>query len=339
MSFSSKIYQNIFQDLQNAPEKDNTHAMRLVQCENDVQIVYAVSPENRMRELLISIEAPKESVKFPRWHGIEIKTAQLNQYQHGKYYVLLEQLPESEGYIFEIVVEDLRIAITKIISESDSLNTIYSVLQKWKTFFQSDKELLLSPERQQGLYGELLFLDECIQHIGSRAVVLWTGCENEIHDFYFSTHAVEVKTTAKKAPYYARISSEYQLDNHDVTGKLFLRFYALRKSSSGSASLVEIISKIRSQLSESMFFLSQFNEKLKKYGYWDELSELYSTYYHIRDTITFEVEQKFPCITKSDLPKGVSKVVYDVSINQCASYERKNEAICLLMKEESTCAE
>ena len=54
----------------------------------------------------------------------------------------------------------------------------------------------MSEERQQGLYGELLFLGECLDSQGVGAVSHWAGSEDETHDFYFGPHAVEVKTTS-----------------------------------------------------------------------------------------------------------------------------------------------
>ena len=85
----------------------------------------------------------------------------------------------------------------------------------------------MTEKRQQGLYGELLFLSECLDSYGLESVSHWAGSEDETHDFYFGSHAVEVKTTSMQAPYFASISSEYQMDNSDLPGKLFLRFYAL----------------------------------------------------------------------------------------------------------------
>lgn len=66
--------------------------------------------------------------------------------------------------------------------------------------FAADKELVMSEERQQGLYGELLFLGECLDSQGVGAVSHWAGSEDETHDFYFGPHAVEVKTTSAQAP-------------------------------------------------------------------------------------------------------------------------------------------
>lgn len=71
-----------------------------------------------------------------------------------------------------------------------------------------------------GSDGELLFLEECHEAFGPMALSQWAGSSDEAHDFYFSSNAAEVKTTASQAPYYAHISSEYQLDNNDIQGIL-----------------------------------------------------------------------------------------------------------------------
>ena len=120
---------------------------------------------------------------------------------------------------------------------------------------------------------ELLFLNECMNFHGAEAVLHWAGSEDETHDFYFGPNAVEVKTTSVQAPYFASISSEYQLDNGDVPGKLFLRFYAFRKSHSEGEKLPELIAEIRGKLGENLSMMQKFNEKLKKYGYFDEAED------------------------------------------------------------------
>ena len=82
------------------------------------------------------------------------------------------------------------------------------------------------------------FLSECLDSQGLEAPSHWAGSEDETHDFYFGSHAGwKMKATSAQAPYFAHISSEYQLDNSDIPGKLFLRFYALRRGDSGGEKL------------------------------------------------------------------------------------------------------
>ena len=233
MSFTADIYNEILSDMFSGTGQTSPFAMRLVKFDNGIMVAFAVNIATRMRSAFLSVtsEAPKS--RFPHWKGVEIETATLPAYGINTPFVGLFQLPNSASDIFEIVVEDLRSQLETTENIEESLSVIITVLTKWKEFFAADKELLMSEERQQGLYGELLFLSECLDSQGVGAVSHWAGSEDETHDFYFGSHAVEVKTTSTQAPYFASISSEYQLDNSDIPGKLFLRFYALRRSHSG----------------------------------------------------------------------------------------------------------
>ena len=190
----------------------------------------------------------------------------------------------------------------------------------------------MSEERQQGLYGELLFLSECLDSQGSKAVPHWAGSEDETHDFYFGPHAVEVKTTSAQAPYFACISSEYQLDNSDIPGKLFLRFYALRRSQSGGEKLPERIAAIRSRLCEDVSVLQKFDEKLKEYGYFDEAADSYTVGYYQRDLYCFAVDNGFPKITKEAVPMGVADITYRVSIMLCMPYAQDIKSVFEVLK-------
>ena len=252
MSFTADIYNEILSDIFPGTGQTSPFAMRLVKFDNGIMIAFAVNIATRMRSAFLSVtsEAPKS--RFPHWKGVEIETATLPAYGIDTPFVGLSQLPNSASDIFEIVVEDLRSQLEAAENTEESLTVIITVLTKWKEFFAADKELLMSEERQQGLYGELLFLGECLDSQGVGAVSHWAGSEDETHDFYFGPHAVEVKTTSAQAPYFASISSEYQLDNGDIPGKLFLRFYALRRSHSGGEKLPERIATIRSRLSEDV---------------------------------------------------------------------------------------
>ena len=77
---------------------------------------------------------------------------------------------------------------------------------------------------QQGLYGELYLLDKLITLKGEKAVECWTGCNSETHDFYCGIDAVEVKSSSVKGPNKVNISSEYQLDDTGVLGRLYLLY-------------------------------------------------------------------------------------------------------------------
>ena len=75
-----------------------------------------------------------------------------------------------------------------------------------------------------------------------------------------------------------------------------------------------------------------FNEKLKKYGYFDEVADQYCLGYFIRDEYSFEIKENFPRLTKANLVAGVSDLVYAIGIGHCMNYALEKEALALIMK-------
>ena len=332
MSFTADIYKEIQADIAKHGNISAPQAMRKITEQCGIDIVFAIHIPSGMRGAYFSVGTGAAKKSFPRWKGIDIQIVTLPAYGKNCNYIGLTQLPQSEGYIFEIVVEDLRAELAKATTPADALPIICAVLSKWKEFFLSDKDILMSPERQQGLYGELLFLEECLEELGESAISHWAGSNDETHDFYIASNAVEVKTTGTQAPYFAHISSEYQLDNSDVPGKLFLRFYALRKSQSTGDKLPEIIARIRQHLLASQNTLQQFNSKIQKYGYLDEVAEHYTTGYFVRDHYYFGVSSGFPRIIKQDIPAGISDLSYAVGISQCMPFAQEGATVFTMLK-------
>ena len=321
MSFTTDIFKSITEDIRLKPISDTkSTAMRLITYNNMLQAAFAVSKGSELRSIYLSVGNVAPKVTFPKWKGVSIELARIPEYGIDEFFVVMRELPGSVNYIFEIVAEDLRKTHEEVKDASFAFASVSGVLAKWKSFFQYDGEVLLSDIRQQGLMGELYFLKEAIQKIGAYSVAKWAGSNDETHDFYFNDHAVEVKTTSAKEPYKAHISSEYQLDVTDVAGNLYLTFYALRKSQSSGTTLPQMVKTIREMLIGNPAMQIQFTDKLHKYGFFDEVSELYSTGYYIRDEYEFNVGEGFPCIISSMLSKGVSNIEYSVSIDHCLDY-------------------
>lgn len=332
MSFTSDVYSAIFRDLYDRKEPLVGIASRLVSLGNGINMVFAVNTGTHLREAYVSLEKKTEKVIFPKWHGSSIDIVHLPAYYEDQYYVRLLQLPQSEDYIFEFVVDDLYRAIKDLTKTEQCLPTVLIILKKWKKFFQSERDLILSDEMQEGLYGELCFLEKSIQRRSSSDVHCWSGGDREPHDFYFATHAVEVKTSSKREPYSAHISSEYQLDSNDVPGRLFLCFFAVQKSKSVGERLPEIIERIRSILAHDLLLKTLFDNKLRLYGYMDEVAEHYVTGFRVRDTYYFEVNEEFPKIVRTKCKTGISKVNYELAIAQCLQFECGEDRVFATIK-------
>ena len=332
MSFTNEIYNSILQDIYDRKEPLAGIASRMVSMRNGINMVYAVNCGSRLREAYVSVSEKPEKMSFPKWHGTAIDIAQLPAYGGDRYYIRLLQLPESEDYIFDIVIDDLHSTVERLTDCDHCLPAVAGVLLKWKKFFQSEKNMVLSDEMQEGLYGELMFLENSIRRRSPADVHCWTGGNRETHDFYYASHAVEVKTSSKKEPYTAHISSEYQLDSGDVPGHLFLYYIALRKSKSSGERLPQIVGRIRNLLAGNAFLRFQFDEKLRQYGYLDEAADLYATGFEARDTYYFEVRDGFPRIIRSMYQSGISKVVYELMISHCMVFECGEDSVFAALK-------
>ena len=332
MSYTADTYSAILDDIKRGGYTPGSSASRLKEYANGVAVVFSVDIMTLRRELFVQLDEPSEGIQFPKWKGIAIDIAQLPDYGNNQYYVRFIQLQDSENYIFEIVIEDLRQAVEMAETKSSVLVTIMAILTKWKKFFQSEKSLLLSDELQEGLFGELTFLRLMIKNTGSSAVRNWVGGERETHDFYFMQNAVEVKTSVRKEPYFFRITNEYQLDDTDVSGRLYLYTLALRKSKQSGIKIPELIQQVREDLMQDQTMLSMLNEKLIAYGYIEEAAELYTLGFTIRDHFVYEIKDSFPRIIRSMIPSGVSSVNYEILESQCMPYVLSEDALIQILK-------
>ena len=321
MSFTNEVYNSILKDINGRKEPLAGIASRMLPLQNGLNMVYAINVGSRLREAYVSVSEKPEITSFPKWHGTSIDIVQLPAYGADQYYIRLLQGSQSEDYIFDIVIDDLHSMVEQLRDTDQCLSAVVAVLLKWKKFFQSEKDIVLSDEMQEGLYVELFFLEKSILKRSPADVHCWTGGNRETHDFYYASHAVEVKTSSRKEPYTAQISNEYQLDPSDVPGQLFLYYIALRKSKSSGEKLPEIIRRIKNTLTENASLKLQFDDKLRQYGYLDEASDLYVTGFTIRDAFFFEVRDEFPKIIRSMYQTGISKVGYELTISHCLSYE------------------
>lgn len=319
MTLTHEIYEDLFKSILT---QEHDTLSKLYKTKNNFPLVFAVTRESQQRKLFFP--ADKTSIdRIPQCKGISICAVHLYEYSPTQIYCEIAQNRNSEGYMFEVIVESIRKNTDNIASEEKIASAVSTLLLKWKAFFAQEKELIMSPERQQGLYGELLTLQKLIGTFGAIAVSYWTGCDFETHDFYIKGNAMEVKTTSTKAPYKMHISSEYQLDDSDVTGLLFVSFYALRKSKADGETLPKIIDAVRKSVSGNSIQNKKLEVSLEAYGYFDGLEDKYSTGYHIREQHLYKIEQGFPRIIRKDLSYGISGCTYDVLVAACTHHEKK----------------
>jgi hypothetical protein len=323
MNKTAKLYGDLIKELENKKKySPQNYVHRKYTCESGaIGIIYSVSVGQRTRAFSVPIQGESKNLRFPLWKGIKIQLVTMPEYSDDEQkYIQLEQTPDSDAKIFEVVVEDIRECLEKLTSIGQTATEVYSVLKKWKNFFKSGRKPILSSMEEQGLIGELLFLRYLLKSFGENAVTFWSGPQKTEHDFYIGKNAVEVKTTVTQKPYRAHINNLAQLDDSQVSGSLFLKLYAFRKGGAGSIILPQIINNIRKILNHQQNLLDIFNEKLKEAGYFDSAEDYYTDEFTIRDEYSYEVKDGFPRLIKGDIPKGVYDVEYSISSDLCSNF-------------------
>lgn len=321
MIFLTNVYKDITSDFEKEQYKDSNILSRRFTFKDDVIILVSVYRKNLICEISVSIpnEVSVETLNaMPKWKGMEEEICLIFDKGIKKNFLSFKQIEDYERKIFFLVMQDIVDAL-KECGKQKVMTRIKEVLIKWNTFFQFDKNYILSNNVQQGLYGELYFLEKLISLKGEKALDCWTGCNAETHDFYCGKDAIEVKSSSAKGPNRINISNEYQLDDTGVIGKLYLLYLKMKKSEVDGETLPTIVERISDMLSSD--YMLSFNEKLLKTGYIYQMPELYTVHFKIREENCYEVMEGFPRITTKTISKGISSVNYVVSLDACNSFQ------------------
>lgn len=214
-------------------------------------------------------------------------------------------------------------AVKEMPSEKELVKAVINQLEKWRNLFDKTKADGLSNEQQQGLYGELHFLQKFLSKkitTPEKALEYWVGVDAALRDFQGNEWVVEAKTTCTNNPQKVTINGERQLDE-TLLSDLFLYHCSVEVSKFNGETLPEKVDKLRTILREDVPALSMFNEKILQAGYFDEEAELYANRsYKIRDEHYYHIKDDFPRIKEEELRNGVSDVKYAIILAMCSDY-------------------
>jgi hypothetical protein len=210
-------------------------------------------------------------------------------------------------------------AYSVLASIVDDMNGGRSFFTATSNAFRSYRDLLnrrrgLTPERQQGLIGELLVLRAAREVAGpDTALESWLGAGGEEHDFVFATFDAEVKTTTSERRSHV-IGSATQLQP-SVGRPLWL--VSIQLTDAGASrdgfSLSGLVGQLRTMFGAGN---DRFLDYLGVLGWRDVDQDLYCTRYILRSTpATYLVDAGFPAITRPRLNSMIPKpeLVGDVS--------------------------
>ena len=237
--------------------------------------------------------------------------------------LIVELLHPNSRDIFASLCENLIQSVIRLNTEQKIIRTVVNQLEKWKTLFEKSSSSGLTPAEQQGLYGELYFLQKFLSKPDSNpcdVLRTWVGVDRALRDFQGNNWAVEVKTTSSGNPQKVTINGERQLDE-TLLENLFLFHLSVDISGGNGQTLCQKVAEIREMLENDTPALSIFNAKLFESGYSDRHEPFYQDrFYQVRNENFYKIENDFPRIRENELRSGVSDVKYTIIPAMCDEY-------------------
>ncbi|MCW1735110.1 PD-(D/E)XK motif protein [Anaerorudis cellulosivorans] len=235
--------------------------------------------------------------------------------------LIIKLLQYENRDVFAVMCENMVQSVITLHSEKQVVQTILNQLEKWQSLFEKMKGDGLTFYEQQGLYGELHFLQKLIakQNI-ILALNSWVGTEKGIRDFQYNDWAVEVKTTSGNNHQKVNINNERQLDE-TMLKNLFLFHLSVEVAKKNGENLNFKINLIRESLKNDIMFLNIFNKKLLEAGYFEKHAYLYDERcYQIRNENYYRIDGEFPRIKEKEIRNGVGDVRYSIILSHCNDY-------------------
>lgn len=262
----------------------------------------------------------------PALNGIRIIEAPERDGQNAFVLVLRR---DEDRELFQHLCEDIVRASQDKVGHDAFLATTIRRAWKWHSLLRGGGRQRLSPEEQQGLIGELLFLERLVSELNPKAALnAWRGPLDEPKDFAFADRAVEVKARhiGKDA---VKISSESQLQVIDGQ-TLFLIVVGLSPATADtpdSICLDGLVERIRESIAGVDPSADEGLEaRLLSAGYSQD--EGYSdAWWKPVAFNAYAVLDDFPRLEASTLPVGVSSVTYWLALDRCATFERQFDDI------------
>ena len=194
----------------------------------------------------------------------------------------------------------------------------------WCTFWKKGSKTL-DKEKKQGLYGELLYIEEQLQKGKDPELLMrsWKGPESAPQDFIESGFWAEIKTI-KQSFDSIKVSSLEQLNNpagltqeesSKVVGRLIVFKLNLSPASPSPIKLTDLVNKIKSKLPSNSYALDLFITGLDMIGY-DHEKELEDDFIAevVSESIFNANAPDFPKFRRQDVNDAVIKMAYELSL-------------------------
>lgn len=267
-----------------------------------------------------SSEAAPDKKSLPELAGIRIAMAPAPDC--CRLVLLLNEVQNWE--IFKALCVDLTHASESYANHSEAVNVIVGRLRRWHEFLKREKQHALSEEEVKGLIGELLFMRETlVPKFGwADAVSFWKGPLGAPQDFTVHDIAVEIKVQSGSAKPYVHISSLEQLETQLPSLYLVVNTLATTNPDDKSGfTLNSLVREIQTELYRSDDFTRDLFESLVLQTGYEPIEHYDSPSFRCIVSRSFAVGEGFPRLMVANVPSGITKATYQISLDACMPFE------------------
>ncbi|MBC1898682.1 PD-(D/E)XK motif protein [Listeria booriae] len=312
-----------YNDLINAERKDSNSSHVKMLNISERYIFIGIDLETQHLNLILEFRRGEaEELKFetlPKLRGLRIGKEYFNSLGpiEKEYTLMFSQEKDQDQEIFISFVQNLVDNI--LLMELSFSQAIHSVLERWRYFFGKRNDKKLTPQQQQGLFGELYFITKWMDKFKDSPPILihnWKGPNGYRFDFLQKNIGIEVKTTVLQTNTVA-ISNESQLKVTKGLESLFLMVFNLSQLDSDDGDTLDsLINKLKLRLSQYPETLTLLENKLLDARY--EAGMYSYPNYFVNSGDGYRIDSSFPKIT--ELEKGIVSIKYTIDLNYCTSY-------------------
>jgi len=265
--------------------------------------------------------APNNSI-LPELSGIRLTV--IHSTDCSRMVLMLNERANWE--IFKSLCIDLAYACETITNHVEAVQAIVRRLLKWHELLKRENLHLLSNEEIKGLIGELLFLKDVLApRFGwQQAVSFWKGPLGAPQDFAVHEVAVEVKAQSGNSKPYVHINSLEQMDAQLPFFYLVVNTLATADPEQEDAlSLNSLVDSVKKELSlNDSISLEVFESLIFQVGY-SRHDHYDSPLYRSVACRSYYVTEGFPRLVLSNVPQGVIKANYQISIDKCEPFHKQ----------------
>ncbi len=289
------------------------NAGQLVLSANSLKVYAAISAEGYKTLLVLS---PKQPPRITEFDAVTVKWLKQDNEIWATSFVLQSENFDSE---FATLCADMCEEISLSTDAESAIANQYSAYESWLDFYRRTNKFNL--EKARGLFGELKFMKHYLLPTHNAEAVLdsWHGPLGGYQDFILeNARAVEIKTVNPSTAD-VLISSELQLSFSGDLTLVVYRLLTLDADSKGET-LNELIGQVRTYFSDAEN--RRFSNLLSSTGYKEDLRVSSERRFEVQDVRFFDGNSSgFPRLIESNLPLGIRKVSYRLSLAHLSEFE------------------